>query len=173
MRGVGDGDLAAPALLQKDRNYAAAAANYVAVTRATESRILRAGVCVGLYEHFFRAQLGGAVEIDGIDRFVGAQRHNPAHALINGRIDYVAPAHDVGLDRFKRVVLACGHLLKRCRMHYNGDSRQSAPQPIHVAHIANEIAQAGMIESRGSHLMLLQLVAAENDEPVAGGSRAA
>ena len=39
-------------------------------------------------------------------------------------------------------------------------------QPLDIPHVSNEIPQAGMIESRCSHLMLLQLVPAEYHQPL-------
>src|SRR6266851_5510265 len=155
-----------PPLFQKNRDHAPPAAHHVPVPRAAETRIFRARVGVGLHKHFFRAQLGGAVQIDRIHSLVGAERQNTAHSLINGRINHVAPTHDIGLDRFERVVLACRHLLERRRMHHNRHTRQRALQPLHVPNVSNEIPQAGMIESRRSHLMLLQLIPAENDQPL-------
>ena len=100
----------------------------------------------------------------GIDRFVGAQSQNPAHALVDGGIDHVAAAHDVGLDRFERVVFAGRHLFQRGRVHHDGDSGKGALQALRVAHIADEVAQAGMIEARRPHVVLLEFVAAEDDE---------
>ena len=73
----------APPLFQKNRDHATAAAHHVPVPRATEARISSARIRIGLHKHFFRAQLGGAVEIDRIHRLVGAERQNAAHALIN------------------------------------------------------------------------------------------
>ena len=60
--GIGDGDFAALALLLEYWNHAAPAAQHVAVARATESSILRSGVGIRLNKHFFRAQLGRAVQ---------------------------------------------------------------------------------------------------------------
>src|SRR5216684_6139181 len=161
---IGDRDLPAPALFEKNRDHAAPAAHYVTVTRTAEARIFRARVSVGLHKHFFRAQLGGAVQIDRIHRLVGTERHNAAHALINGRINHVAAADDIGLDRFEWVVLASRHLLERRRVHDHRHARERPLQPLHVAHVSNEIPHAGMIEARRSHLMLLQLVPAEDHQ---------
>ena len=73
---------------------------------------LRAGIGIGLHEHFLRAQLGGAVEIDRVDGLVGAEREDAAHALVDGGVDDVLAADDVGLDGFERVVLAGRNLLQ-------------------------------------------------------------
>ena len=37
-------------------------------------------------------------------------------------------------------------------------------QALRIAHVADEITQAGMIESRRAHIVLFQFVAAEDDE---------
>src|SRR5208282_3722381 len=160
---IGDRDLPAPALIQKNRDDAAVAAHHVPVARTTEAGI-RASIRIGLHKHFFCAQFGGAIQIDRINRLVGAERQNAAHALINRRINHVAPAHDICLDRFERVVLASRHLLERRRVHHHRHARESALQPLDVPHVSNEIPHAGMIEARRSHLMLLQLVPAENHQ---------
>ena len=86
------------------------------------------------------------------------------HALVDGGINHVAAAHDVGLDRFKRVVFARRHLFERGRMHHDAYPGQGALQALRVAHVPDEVAQAGMIEARRPHVMLLELVAAEDDE---------
>ena len=157
-------DLASLALFHEHRNHAAPAAHHVAVAGATEARVLGPGVGVGLHKHFLGAKFGGAVKIDGIDRFVRAQRQNSMHALVDGGIDHVAAAHDVGLDRFKRVVFARRHLFERGRVHHHRHSGKGALQALRIAHVADEVAQAGMIEARRPHIMLLQFVAAEDDE---------
>ena len=134
----------------KHRDHAAPAAHNVAVAGATEAGVLRPGVGVGLDEHFLGAKFGGAVKVDGIDRFVGAQGQNALHALVDGGVDHVAAAHDVGLNGFKGVVFAGRHLFERGRMDHDRDPGKSALQPLRVAHIADEVAQAGMIEARRS-----------------------
>src|SRR6185437_12280650 len=56
--GIGERDLAALALLHEDRHHTSAAPDNIAVTNATEPSVLRAGVGIGLHEHFLRAKLG-------------------------------------------------------------------------------------------------------------------
>ncbi len=76
--------------------------------------------------------MSGPVQIDRIHGLVGAERQNAAYALIDGRLNYVAAAQDVGLDRFEWVVLACWHLLERCRVQHHRHARLSPIQPIDV-----------------------------------------
>src|SRR5580692_7534327 len=47
-------------------------------------------------------------------------------------------------------------------MHNHGHARKSPLQTSLVAHISNEVAQAGMIQSGSAHVVLLQFIAAEN-----------
>src|ERR1700758_4444971 len=163
---VSDGDLAPLTLLKKHGNHAATAAHDIAIASATETSILSAGIGIGLHKHFFRAQLCRAVEINGIYGLVCAQGQNAPNALVDGGINYIFPAHDVRLDRFERVVFAGGNLLEGSGMHNHGHAGQRALQPAQVTHITDEITQAGMIESRGPHVVLLEFVAAENDQPL-------
>ena len=106
-------------LLQKHRNHAAPAAHDVAVAGATETRVLSSSIGVGLNKHFLGAKLGGAVKIRRIHRFVRTQRQHSMHALVDGRIDYVAAAHDVGLNGFERIVFAGWNLFERGGMNHN------------------------------------------------------
>src|ERR1700722_4162315 len=159
---IRDGDFGGAPQCQKNRNDASAAAYYVAVPGATESCISSASVGIRVHKHFFGAELGRAVEINRIDGFVGAEGENTAHTLIDGRINHVAAAHDVGLNRFKGVVLTSGNLLKGSGVYNYRYASQRALDSFYVSHIPNEITQTGMVKSRSSHLMLLQLVAAEH-----------
>ena len=72
-------------------------------------------------------------------------------------------AHDIGLNRLERVVLAGRHLLQRGRVHHDRHARQARSSG-RIPHVAKEIAQAGMIEARRPHVMLLQFVPAEDDQ---------
>ena len=49
-------------------------------------------------------------------------------------------------------------------MDQDGHTGKSALKPLRIADITDEISQTGMIEARGSHVMLLQLVAAVNNK---------
>ena len=121
---IGDGNLAALALLQKNRDHAAAAAHNVSISRATEPRLLRTGVGIGLHKNLFRAQLRRTVQVDRIHRLVGAESQNALYALVDGRVDHVAAAHDVGLNRFERIVFAGRNLLQRRRVDHHGNARR-------------------------------------------------
>ena len=163
---VGDGHLAGLALLQEDRHHRAAAADDVAVAHAGEVRDAAGGVGVGLHDQLLGSQLGGPIEIDRVDRLVGAQRQHPPHPLINGSINDVASTDDIGLNGLKRVVLAGGNLFERGRMHHDGDPGEGPLQAGSVAHVSNEVTQAEMIQSRGAHIVLLEFVTTENNYPL-------
>jgi hypothetical protein len=53
---------------------------------------------------------------------------------------------------------------KRRRMDDNGNSRHRAVQVLHVAYVANEIPQAGVVESACPHFVLLEFIPAEDDQ---------
>ena len=106
----------------KHRDHAAAAADHVSIPRATEASLLCPRIGIGLYKHLFGAQLGRSVQIDRIHCLVGAESQDALHALVDGRVDHVAAAHDVGLDGFERVVFAGWNLLQRGRVHHHGDA---------------------------------------------------
>src|SRR6185437_2557064 len=111
-------------LLHENWYYASAAADNVSVARATEPRVLRARIGIGLHEHFFRAQLGGPVKIDGVNSLVSAERYDSADAAIDRSFNYILSAIDIGLDGFKRVVLTSRNLLERGSVDHDRDSRE-------------------------------------------------
>ena len=49
-------------------------------------------------------------------------------------------------------------------MHHHGDSSEGTLQTLRVAYVTDKISQAGMIKSPHPHVMLLELVAAEDDQ---------
>src|SRR5579862_638485 len=162
---IGNGDAAALALFEKNRYHTAAAANYVSVAGATESSLLRARVGIRLHEHFLGTQFGGAVQIDRIDSLIRAECKNPLYFLIDRRINDIAAAHDICLNGLERVVLAGGNLLQRRCVHDHRDSGKSALQSSRIAYVSDEIAQSGIIESRGAHIVLLEFVPAKDHQP--------
>src|SRR5262252_1741344 len=155
---IGYSNAAATALLQENGDYAASATHNVPIARATEPCVLGTRVGIRLHEHLFGAQFRRAIQVDWIYRLVGAERQNPLDALIDGGIDHVAATHDVGLDSLKRVVLASRHLLERSRVNHDRHSGEGPLQAIDIAHVPEEITQAGMIKTGRLHFVLLQFV---------------
>src|SRR6266487_2601411 len=107
--GIGNCDPPTLALLHKYGNDAPPAADYIAIPCAAEVRILSAGVGVCLHKHLLGAELGRSVKIDGINGFIGAEGHDPTDTAIDRSIDHIFPAHDVGLNCFKRIVFTGRH----------------------------------------------------------------
>ena len=144
---VGHGDPAAGPLRAEDGDDAAAAAQHVAVAGATEPRSRRRGVGVALHEQLLGAEFRGAVEVDGVDGLVGAQAEHLFDAAVDGRIDDVLRAVDVGLHGLAGVVFAGRHLLQRGGVDHDVDAAHRPPHAVDVADVAEEVAQAGMVEA--------------------------
>src|SRR6185437_16100495 len=70
---IGERDLATLALLHEDWHHASTAPDNIAITNATEAGVLRAGIGIGLHEHFLRAKLGCPIKVDWVYGFVGAE----------------------------------------------------------------------------------------------------
>ena len=89
-----------------------------------------------------------------------------ADALVDSGINDVAATHDVGLDGFEGVVFAGGNLFESSRVNDYRNAGKGAFQAIDVTNVSNEIAEAGMVETGGAHLMLLEFIATEDDQPM-------
>src|ERR1022692_205236 len=158
------GDPAGLALLTKKRDHASTASHHVSVAYATEANWIATAIGIRLYEQFLGDELGGAVQIDGVDGLVGAQRQDSLHAVVQRSFDDVLRAVDVGLDGFDGVRLARGYLLQRRRVDDHIDSHHGTPQAVQIAHVADEIAETGIVESTHPHFVLFQFVAAKDDQ---------
>jgi len=81
---------------------------------------------------------------------------------IDRGVDQVGSAHDVGLDRFERVVLGGRHLFERGGMHHDLHPVEGAIQAVLVSHIADEEAEVRIAVDRKvlPHLELFELVPA-------------
>ena len=88
---------------------------------------------------------------------------DPVDARVDRRADDVLRADDVRLDALERVVLRGVDLLHRGGVDDHVDAVESAAQPRLVADVADEVAQPVVVEQL-AHLVLLQLVAAEDDD---------
>ena len=187
--GVGHRDGARRTLGGEKWDHAATAADDVAVAHRAEYAAPTVAVGVTLDEELLGTQLRRAVEIDGVRCLVGTERkyaldlavdrgtqagdgqslvgadhdHAP-DALVDGRVDDVLGADHVGLNRFERIVLAGWNLLERGRVEHDVHAVHRPLEPWLVPHVADEESQRGVVEAR-DHLGLLQLVAAEHDQP--------
>src|SRR2546422_11344600 len=80
----------------------------------------------------------------------------------------VLGADHISLDRLERVVLAGWDLLERGRVEHDVHAVHGPLEPRLVPHVADEEAERGVVDAvleARHHLRLLQLVAAEHDEP--------
>ncbi len=166
---IGNGDLAGGPLFQKHGDHAAATTDDVAITHAGEACPLGPGVRVSLHEELLGTQLRRAVEVDRVDCFVRAKGQHAFDPAIDGRLDDIAGPHDVGEHRLEWVVFAGRHLLEGRRVHHDVDPLHGPPQAIDVPHVAQKKTHGGMAEDASlhstlTHLVLLKLVAAENNQ---------
>src|SRR5262245_14213659 len=163
-RPIGHGHAPRRPLRREERDHAAAAPDDVAVAHDAEHGSPRVAVDVALDEKLLAAQLGGAVQIDRVDRLVRADPDDALDALVDGGVDDVLRPEHIGLDRLERVVLARGNLLHRGGVEDDVHPVHGALEALAIAHVADEEAERRMAHARG-HLGLLQLVAAEHHEP--------
>ena len=152
----------------EERDHRAAAAHDVAVADHREPGVVRRGVVVAGDEQLVGGQLRGAVQVDRAGRLVGGERDHLLHAGVDGGLDDVLAAHDVGLDELERVVLRGVDLLERRGVHDVVDVVHRAQQPALVADVADEPAQARVVAEQLPDLVLLELVAGEDDQSLAG-----
>jgi hypothetical protein len=117
-----------------------------------------------LHKNLLRAEFGRAIEIHWIHRFVGAESQHTLNSAVDGGVDHVSAAHDIGLDGFERIVFARWNLLQSGSVDDDGNARESPMQPRCVANIAQKITQAGVVEAGTAHVMLLQFIAAQNHQ---------
>ena len=152
--------------LAEQRDHRTAAAHDVAVAHDGEAGGVVRGVVVAGDEELVGRQLGGAVEVDRAGRLVGRQRDDLLHARVDGRLDDVLAAEHVGLHELEGVVLRRVDLLERGGVHDVVDAVHRAQQPALVADVADEPAQARIVVEQLADLVLLQLVAREDHEPL-------
>ncbi len=115
-------------------------------------------------DQFFGGQFGGPIQVDRVDGLIRAERQHLLHTGVQGRLDHVGGADDVGLDGFHRIVLTGRDLLECCGVDDHIYPVHGAQQAVAVAHVADEIAQGWMRKSGHAHLVLLEFIAAEDDD---------
>ncbi len=92
-------------------------------------------------KQFIGAQLGRAVEIDGINGLVGRERDNFFDLLINTRVDNVFRSDHIGFDAFDRIVLGGRNLFERRGMYHDIDARKRPIQALAVTNVTNKETQ--------------------------------
>ena len=167
--GVGDGDgLAGLDLVDEQGNHAAAAAHHVAVPGAADGGAapLRGHAGVGV-NHVLHHSLGNAHGVDGVGGLVGGQADDPLDPGINGGVQHIVGADDVGLHRLHGEELAGRNLLQGGGMEDVVHAGHCVPDGLRVAHVADvELDLAGLFRVFGlqlmAHIVLLFFIAGEN-----------
>ena len=122
-------------------------------------------------EQLVARELGRAVEVDGAGGLVGREGDHALHAAVDGRLDHVLRAEDVGLDGLERVVLAHRHVLERRGVDHHVDALHRAVEPVAVTNVADEEPQLRVLVVREDllHLELLELVSRVHDHSANAG----
>ena len=112
--GVGDGDgIASLDLVDEQRDDGATAAHDVAVTSAADGSATTLSSYTGIgVDDVLHHGLGDAHGIDGISCLVGGQTDNTLHTCVNGGVENVVRADDIGLNGLHGEELAGGDLLQ-------------------------------------------------------------
>ena len=187
--GVGDGDgIARLDLVDEQRNHRAARAHDVAVARTGDDRAaaLRRHTGVGV-DHALHHGLGDAHGVDGIGRLVRGQADHALHPRVDGRVEDVVRADDVGAHSLHGEELTGRHLLERRGVEDVVHPRHGVAHGLRVAHVADvELDLFGVLRvlclQLVAHVVLLLLVAGEDanllevgvqEVPENGGTKAA
>ena len=167
--GVGDGNgVARLDLVNEQRNDGAAAAHDIAVAGAADGGAAALGCHAGVgIDHMLHHGLGNAHGVDGIGSFIRRKAHHALYACINGGVQHIVGADDVGLHRLHGEKLTAGHLLKGGSMEDIVYAGHGIPNGLGVAHIANvKFHLVGVFRVLGlqlvAHIVLLFLIAGEN-----------
>ena len=161
--GLGDGDGVALAdLVYPQGDDAAAAAHDVAIAGAADLGVAT-HTALGHGNLLFDG-LCDSHGVDGVSGLVGGEADDALDAGIDGGIEGVVGADDVGLDGLHGEELAAGHLLEGGGMEDVVHALHGVAEGAAVAHIANvELDLAGHLGHTGlevvTHIVLLLLVA--------------
>ena len=165
-RRLGEGDgLVVADLVDPQGDDAPPAAHHVAVAGAANLGIQ--GVAALRDGHFLLQRLADAHRIDGVRRLVGGQADHAFDAFVDGHVQDVVRADDVGLDGFHREEFAAGHLLEGGRVEDVVHAAHRALEGGLVADVADvEFDLVGDVGVRGlvlvTHVVLLLFVAGED-----------
>ena len=167
--GVRDGNgIARVNLVDEQRNHAAPAAHHVAVAGAADGGAapFRGHPGVGV-DHMLHHGLGDTHGVDGVGGLVGGQAHHPLHPGINGGVEQIVGAHNVGLHRLHGEELAGGHLLQGGGVEDVVHPGHGVPDGLRVPHVAHvEFHLLGAVGVKGlelvTHVILLLLVPGKN-----------
>ena len=169
--GVGDGDgIARLDLVDEQRNHRAARAHDVAVARAGDDRTaaLRRYTRVGIDDALHHG-LGDAHGVDGVGRLVRGQADHALHPRVDGRVEDVVRADDVGAHGLHGEELAGRHLLERCGMKDVVHARHGVTDGLGIADITDvKLHLLGVLRvlclKLMTHIVLLLLVTGEDTD---------
>lgn len=164
---VGDRErLALADAVDEQRDDAAARAHDVAVAGAADGGAAGAVAGVGVDDGLHHG-LGLAHGVDGVCRLVGGKAHDAVHALVDGGMQDVVRADDVGADSLHGEELAGGNLLEGGGVEDVVHAVHGVAHALGVADVSDEEAHLGG-ELRGpllqavTHIVLFLLVARED-----------
>ena len=165
--GVGDRErLALADAVDEQRNDAAARAHDVAVAGAADGGAAGAVAGVGVDDGLHHG-LGLAHGVDGVGGLVGGQAHDAVDALIDGGVQDVVRADDVGAHGLHGEELAGGHLLEGGGVEDVVHAVHGVAHRLGVADVADEEAHlggelGGPLLQAVAHVVLLLLIAGED-----------
>ena len=167
--GVGDGDgIAGLDLVDEQGDDAAAGAHDVAVAGAADGGAAALGSHTGVgVDDVLHHGLGDAHGVYGVGGLVGGQADNTLHTGINGGVEDVVRADDVGLNRLHGEELAGGDLLQGSGVEDVVNTGHGVLDGLGVADIADiELDLLGGLRVPGlelvAHIVLLLLVPGED-----------
>ena len=167
--GVGHRErLALADAVDEQRDDRAARAHDVAVARAADGGAAGAVAGVGVDDGLHHG-LGLAHGVDGICRLVGGQTHHAVHALVDGGVQDVVRADDVGAHGLHGEELAGGHLLQgRCVKDevHSPEGRGDGPVIPYIADIELDLIRILRIPLLicVAHIVLLLLIPRQNPD---------
>lgn len=165
--GVGDRErLALADAVDEQRDDAAARAHDVAVAGAADGGAAGAVAGVGVDDGLHHG-LGLAHGVDGVCRLVGGQAHDAVHALVDGGVQDVVRADDVGTDGLHGEELAGGHLLEGGGVEDVIHAVHGVAYRLGVADVTDEETDlggelGGLLLKAVAHVVLFLLVAGED-----------
>lgn len=165
--GVGDGErLALADAVDEQRDDRAARAHDVAVAGAADGGAAGAVAGVGVDDGLHHG-LGLAHGVDGVCGLVGGQAHDAVHALVDGGVEHVVSADDVGSHGLHGEELAGGNLLQGGRVEDVVHPVHGVAHALGVPHVADEEVDLGgelrrLLLQAVAHVVLLLLVARED-----------
>ena len=167
--GVGDGDgISGLDLVDEQGNHRAPAAHDVAVPGAADDGTAPLGGHAGVgVDDPLHHGLGDSHGVDGVGGLVRGQAHHSFDPGLDGGMEDVVRAHDVGADGLHGEELAGGHLLQSSGMEDVVHAGHGVPHRLGIAHVAYvKLDLLSSLRVLGlelvAHIVLLLLVPGED-----------